>query len=96
MSNINWFYDLVTRFQIVVLGPVFEEVLFRGVLLHRWAVKWNLTVALWASSLLFGINHGESFIGGTVFGLVMAILYIETGSLQRKPRTEFGQIEFGP
>ena len=77
----QWFYNLVTTFEIVVLGPVVEEALFRGVLLHRWAVKWNLTTALWVSSLLFGIAHGPSVIGGAVFGLVMAILYIETGSL---------------
>ena len=77
----QWFYNLVVIFEVVVLGPVVEEALFRGLLLHRWAVKWNLTAALWTSSLLFGIGHGPSVIGGTVFGLVMAILYIETGSL---------------
>lgn len=76
-----WVYDLVTMFQVVVLGPVVEEGLFRGLLLHRWAVRWNLTAALWASSLLFGIGHAPSVIGSTVFGLVMAILYIESGSL---------------
>ena len=77
----QWAYDLVATFQIVVLGPVVEETLFRGLLLHRWAVRWNLTAALWTSSLLFGISHVPSAIGSTVFGLVMAILYIETGSL---------------
>ncbi len=77
----QWVYNLVTMFQVVVLGPVVEEGLFRGLLLHRWAVRWNLTAALWTSSLLFGIGHAPSVIGSTVFGLVMAILYIETGSL---------------
>ena len=73
---------LVTMFRVVVLGPVAKEGLFRGLLLHRWAVKWNLTAALWTSSILFGIAHtSTSVIGNTVFGLVMAILYLETGSL---------------
>ena len=77
----QWAYDLVMMFQIVVLVPVAEEALFRGLMLHRWAVRWNLTAALWTSSILFGIGHTQNVIGGTVFGLVMAILYIETGSL---------------
>ena len=78
----QWVYNLVTMFRVLVLGPVAKEGLFRGLLLHRWAVKWNLTAALWTSSILFGIAHtSTSVIGNTVFGLVMAILYLETGSL---------------
>lgn len=77
----QWAYDLVMMFLAVVLVPVVEEALFRGLLLHCWAVRWNLTTALWTSSVLFGIGHPHTFIGSTVFGLVMAILYLETGSL---------------
>ena len=77
----QWAYDLVTMFLAVVLVPVVEEALFRGLLLHRWTVRWNLTAALWTTSILFGIGHPHTFIGSTVFGLVMAILYLETGSL---------------
>ena len=77
----QWAYDLVAMFQIAVLGPAVEEALFRGLLLHRWAVRWNLTAAFWMSSLLFGIGHPLNVIGATVAGLVLAILYLETGSL---------------
>lgn len=65
---------------IAVVAPVAEEILFRGILLHRWAARWGTTTGVVVSSALFAILHIE-FIGHFVFGLTMAALYIRTRSL---------------
>ncbi|MBI5248624.1 MAG: CPBP family intramembrane metalloprotease [Desulfomonile tiedjei] len=65
---------------IVLIGPVFEEFLFRGLLLTRWALKWNARTAIFASSALFALGHDD--IVGTFFvGYVLWVLYIKTKSL---------------
>jgi CAAX protease family protein len=69
--------DILT---LVVIGPIVEEILFRGFLLNRWWEKYGLERAIIASSVAFGIMHIE-FIGGTIFGLVLSRLYVKTRSL---------------
>ena len=65
---------------VLVVAPVVEEVLFRGVLLHRIAVKWGLGPAIVVSSAVFGILH-VNFVGVGVLGIVMALLYVRTRTL---------------
>ena len=64
----------------VVLTPVLEELCFRGIILHRWTLKWDLRTSVVLSSLLFGLFHAD-VIGAAMFGFVMAVLYIKTRSL---------------
>lgn len=65
----------------VLVAPVVEEVLFRGVLVNRWGVKWGLGTGIVASSVLFGVLHGINTAGATVLGLVAAVLYLRTRTL---------------
>jgi hypothetical protein len=65
---------------LVVVGPAVEELLFRGVMLHRWTHKWGVGRALLVSSVVFGLGHAD-VLGATAFGLVLGLLYIRTGSL---------------
>ena len=74
---------LVYALAAVVLAPVAEEVLFRGVLYptlkqsgHRW-------LALWVTSLLFASIHFNlmAFVPLTFLALVLAWLYERTGNL---------------
>jgi uncharacterized protein len=65
---------------IVLVAPPVEELIFRGILLHRWGLKWGLTKAVLFSSLAFAILHANP-IGMFVFGCVMAILYIKSRTL---------------
>jgi hypothetical protein len=68
---------------VIALGllPSFlEEVLFRGVLLERFAVKWRLVVAIVVAAVAFGILHADP-VGAGMFGVVTALLYLRTGSL---------------
>lgn len=65
---------------LVVLPPLVEETVFRGVLVERFTVKWNLVAAILVSAVLFGILHVDP-VGAGVFGVVTTLLYLRTGSL---------------
>jgi uncharacterized protein len=73
-------YKALTIISLVVVAPIAEEFIFRGILLQRWAVKWDTRSALLASSLIFGILHAN-ILGLTIFGLMMGLFYIKTRSL---------------
>lgn len=63
-----------------VLGPVAEELFFRGALLYRWSARWGPRGGLLASSALFGAMHADP-VGALAFGACMALLYRRTGTL---------------
>lgn len=68
---------------VVMVGPFFEELLFRGWLFgglrKRWGVKWALAV----SAFLFAIIHADPWATPALFvlGLVFGGVYQKTGSL---------------
>jgi uncharacterized protein len=64
----------------VLLGPIAEELLFRGALLLRFSSRWGRPRGLAASALLFGILHADP-IGAIVFAVFMSLIYWRTGSL---------------
>ena len=68
-------------FELVVVAPILEELFFRGVLFTRWSVRWGMGRGIILSSLLFGVLHVNNVVGATVFGAVMALLYVRTGTL---------------
>ncbi len=65
---------------LVVLPPLVEELVFRGVLIERFTVKWRVGVAVLVSSVLFGVLHVDP-VGAGMFGVVTGLLYLRTGSL---------------
>lgn len=72
--------NFLSFLSLVIIAPIVEEFIFRGLLLHRWNKKWGLKYAILLSSLLFGIIHPDP-IGATAFGIAMCILYLRTQSL---------------
>lgn len=62
--------DFVT---LVVIAPIVEELAFRGILLHRWTLKFGIHPALIGSALVFGVCHANP-VGLSMFGLVMGVL----------------------
>ena len=76
----SFYYNALIFLVIVIFGPIVEELLVRGVILNRLAVKWGLTVSIILSSLLFGILHLD-LIGSFIFGLMMAVIYVKTKTL---------------
>lgn len=73
-------YNSLMLFSVLVVAPITEEFIFRGVLLHRWGVKWGVRPAIVLTSVLFGMLH-SNLIGLFVFGVVMSLLYLSTRSL---------------
>jgi len=66
-----------------IVGPVAEEVFFRGIL-YGFLRRWGVLVALTLSSLLFVLAHSIShgvFIPQAVGGILFAIAYEVEGSL---------------
>ncbi|MCX7992531.1 MAG: CPBP family intramembrane metalloprotease [Fimbriimonadales bacterium] len=81
-TNLEWLWTFV---QVVVLAPIIEEFVFRGVL---FKVLWQRTGQVWLSALvsgyLFAVIHPQ-FLGGifpiTVLGTILALVYAHTRSL---------------
>ncbi len=70
-------------FSVVIVAPLAEEIIFRG-LLHRLASSmWGAVPAALISALVFGIVHGEPwFLFGLVgVGLMLAFIYEVTRSV---------------
>ena len=61
---------------VVIVAPIVEEVIFRGLILSRLKTVMNTTAALIISSALFAIMHGHilwiayTFLVGIIFGIV--------------------------
>ncbi|NER29528.1 MAG: CPBP family intramembrane metalloprotease [Symploca sp. SIO1C4] len=79
-SSVPAFYTILEVFSFLVVAPITEEFIFRGVILQRWASKWGTTPGIWFSSIVFGCLHVNP-IGLSVFGIVMALLYLRTRTL---------------
>ncbi|OUL26568.1 CAAX protease family protein [Nostoc sp. T09] len=74
------FYNLLAAIVYIIVAPITEEFLFRGIILQRWVSKWGIQTALVASGVLFGILHAN-VLGLTLFGIIMGVLYIKTRTL---------------
>ncbi|MEO6527380.1 MAG: CPBP family intramembrane glutamic endopeptidase [Gemmatimonadaceae bacterium] len=64
----------------VVIAPVVEEVLFRGLLMQRWARRWGTLNGVLVSSALFAFGHNE-WVGHFVSGVLFSVLYLHTRQL---------------
>lgn len=67
----------------ILLAPLAEELLFRGVIYSYLRQLGFRQTALWGSSILFALIHlnAMSFVALLVFALLLAVLYERTGNL---------------
>lgn len=66
---------------IVVLAPIVEEILFRGILFNLIARRKSTLFAMMTSSLIFGFLHAETMVPTAVIGFVLCFIYHKTGNL---------------
>ncbi len=68
---------------VVVIAPVLEELLFRGIILEGLSINYGNPKALIFSSLLFAFVHGNlaQGIGAFFIGLICGWIYIQTQSI---------------
>ena len=60
-----------------LMGPLIEELIFRGIMFDRVKRGWGIVLATILSALLFGLVHGNPLQGlyAAVCGLVLALVY---------------------
>ncbi len=80
----TWLWRLAIAIESLIWAPVFEEILFRGILFTALRQKMNWPWAALISGVCFGVVHFYSFPGFlmvTFSGFVMASGYQKTRSL---------------
>ncbi|HDR4722478.1 CPBP family intramembrane metalloprotease [Bacillus cereus group sp. Sample62] len=77
-------YKLVLLLGTAIFVPIFEELIFRGIILHFLQQRFPFWIAALGSSFLFGIGHMYStgvMFSMFILGLFMAILCKRTNSI---------------
>jgi len=74
---------IFTGIMIVVVGPLFEEILFRGMILDGFLKRYSPWKSILWSSLIFGLFHLNpwQFIPAFILGVLMGYVYWKTRSL---------------
>lgn len=67
---------------ISIIGPIFEEIIFRKILIDR-TIKYGARVSIIISAVIFGFFHGNlsQFIYAFLLGGFFAYVYIKTGRI---------------
>ncbi len=80
LFSLEWF---ALAFSAVVIAPVWEELLMRGIIYPYLRRDFGIKLAVVVSSLVFGLLHGFGFVIIPTFiaGIFLAALYERTGSL---------------
>lgn len=80
MSNVGWLF--LNILLLAVVPAIFEELIFRGVILNGYK-KLGILPAMVVSSLLFALIHGsiQQFLFPFLFGLILSFVAIKTGSV---------------
>lgn len=79
-SAVPILYKFLEIVSLTIVAPLVEEFIFRGIILHRWATKWGIVPGILVSSIVFGFLHVNP-LGLSVFGIVMALLYLRSNTL---------------
>ncbi|MFI3304566.1 MAG: type II CAAX endopeptidase family protein [Rikenellaceae bacterium] len=68
---------------LLVVAPLFEELLCRGVILESIRNKWGAWSACFVSALIFGVMHQtpQSVINAFIIGLLLGYIYLKTNSI---------------
>ncbi len=75
-------YTLFLYFYVCILGPIIEEVFYRGLLLQGLR-KYNERFAIIITSLIFGLMHQNfnQFVLAATFGIVLSAVTLKSGSI---------------
>jgi len=65
-----------------ILGPIVEEIVFRGFILTRLRKRYSPNLSVMISAALFAVLHfNKNFLGAFVHGIIFAMLVIRTSSI---------------
>jgi membrane protease YdiL (CAAX protease family) len=71
---VPWGPVLVMGLCIVVLAPLTEEWLFRGIVQHILGVRWSFWLSIPFTSLVFGLLHGAQWGVPALYGVALGLL----------------------
>ncbi|WP_342573367.1 type II CAAX endopeptidase family protein [Solibacillus sp. FSL K6-1781] len=68
---------------ICILAPIYEEMLFRGILLRRFTLRWSTQKSIIISSLIFGVIHLNpiNVVFAFALGCVLGYAYLKTKNI---------------
>ncbi len=75
---------LKTTMEVVVLAPIFEEIIFRGLVFSTLRAKFGFPVSMMGSAIIFALAHGYgpiAFLTVLWSGMLWAWTYERTGSV---------------
>ncbi len=75
---------LKTTIEVVVLAPVLEEIIFRGIVYSTLRAKYGFSVSMIGSAAIFALAHGYgpvAFLSVLWSGMLWAWMYERTGSI---------------
>lgn len=83
LTHSQWEAAFLVALAVIVLAPLAEEALFRGVLFGSLTARWGYLTGSVASAAIFGLAHLDLtlFIPLALAGIVLNALYHRTGSL---------------
>ncbi|HDK7169223.1 TPA: CPBP family intramembrane metalloprotease [Clostridium botulinum] len=67
----------------VIIVPIFEEIVFRGIILEGLLNKYKPITSIIVSSVIFALGHIyiPQMINATIFGMLVGIIYYKTRSV---------------
>lgn len=85
IQHVNFYGEnsLISFISVVILAPISEEIIFRGVIFNEAAKYKGGAFPIIISALLFGLAHGEpvQIVYATMIGLILGFVYSKTHSL---------------
>ncbi|SUY46974.1 CAAX amino protease family protein [Clostridium putrefaciens] len=75
--------SILSMLCILILIPIFEEILFRGLIFNELKKTSNIYLAIILQAVIFAIFHGNMLQGIYTFllGVILSLIYIWTNSL---------------
>ncbi len=79
---VNSLVSVGSLLSTIIVSPICEELLFRGVFLNRLKLLVPTSFAIVITSILFGALHSYgSVISACIFGVCMCIIYLKTENI---------------
>ncbi len=75
---------IIAIFSAIVIAPVFEEILFRGIVMNEFMKIMRPWAAITLQGLIFGVIHGVLFqsIFAFVLGVLIGVVYYRTQNIK--------------
>ncbi|WP_099189434.1 CPBP family intramembrane glutamic endopeptidase [Tepidibacter mesophilus] len=76
-------HPFIAIMSVCIVAPIYEEIIYRGVILKGLSIKYNDKISIVVSALLFAIMHMniQQAINAFFLGIILGYLYLKTKSI---------------